>query len=58
MIDMMCISTFDESGKLNGITLERVYSAKWIVRDKVIIKNDKGRIGAYATLNFLKITKP
>jgi len=58
MIDMMCISTFDESGKLSGITLVRFFRVKWIVRDKVIIKNDKGRIGAYPTLDFLIMTKP
>lgn len=54
MIDIICISTFNEFGKLKDITLEKLYKVKWVIGDKFFIINDKGDLSSYPILNFIK----
>lgn len=54
MMDIICISTFNELGKLKGITLEKLYKVKWVIGDKFFIINDKGELSPYPILNFIK----
>lgn len=50
---ILCISTFNTWGKMSGLTLNRIYQVKWIFKDKILIKNDKGHLTMYPRNNFI-----
>lgn len=53
MIDILCISTFDLSGKVKNTTLNKVYKTKFIVDNKVLIINDRERPQLVDRINFV-----
>lgn len=56
MIDILCISTFDyipQWGKINNITVNKVYKTKLISGDKALIINDINKPQFVGIINFV-----
>jgi hypothetical protein len=53
-MEMLCISTFNQWGKISHLSLNRVYIVKWIFGDKILVKNDIGQIDMYPIINFVQ----
>ena len=52
-MEMLCISTFDNLGKLSGLTLNRTYKVRWSNKNKILVKNDFGQFFWYDNTNFI-----
>jgi hypothetical protein len=52
-MELICISTFDTSGKVKGLTLNRRYQCKLCTEDKVLIIDDSGKPKLHQKLNFI-----
>ena len=50
---MLCISTFNTWGQMTGLTINKIYEAKWYDRGRIVIKNDLGKFYAYPINNFI-----
>lgn len=40
-MELLCISTFGQFGKIKNITLNKIYNCKFQINDKVFIIDDK-----------------
>lgn len=54
MLELICISTFDNRGKIPGITLNKIYQSKFIIDSKCLIINDKNKPQLIDVINFVK----
>lgn len=56
-MEMLCISSFDEFGKIKGISFQRVYKAKYFYNNKILITNDYGKPQMVRSDNFVNYDK-
>lgn len=56
-MEVLCISSFNEFGRIKGITFNRVYQVRLFVKDRLFIKDDFGRIQMIKSHNFINYKK-
>lgn len=42
-MEMMCICSFGQFGRIKGISFNKIYKVKFFFKDKLLITNDFGR---------------
>jgi hypothetical protein len=53
MIEILCVSSFGEFGKIKGISFNSIYKVKFFYKDKLLITNDFGRPQMVRSDNFV-----
>lgn len=56
-MEVICICTFGDFGKIKGISFQRVYNVKYSFGDKLLILNDYGRPQMVKSNNFVSYHK-
>lgn len=56
-MEMLCISSFGNFGKIKGISFQRVYKVKYFDNNKILITNDYGKPQMVRSDNFINYDK-